>query len=76
MGKKTEQEVRYPKGEDVCVTCCGANGTPMFLITSKPMTGYYFLYEFTETGLTKLGKGQSPLELEERFQVKKRMGVL
>lgn len=76
MGKKTEQEIRYPKGEDVCVTCCGTSGAPMFLITSKPMTGYYFLYEFTETGLTKLGKGQSPLELEERFQVKKRMGVL
>lgn len=73
--KKNEPEVKYPKGEDICVTCCERGGKPLLLITTKPLTGYFFLYEFTEDGLVKLGKGQSPLELEERFNVKKRMGV-
>lgn len=73
--KQNEPGVKYPKGEDVCVTCCERGGKPLFLITTKPLTGYFFLYEFTEDGLVKLGKGQSPLELEEKFYVKKRMGV-
>ena len=73
--KENKPEVKYPKGEDVCVTCYDRSGRAMFLITSKPLVGYFFLYEFTGDGLVKLGKGQSPLELEERFHVKKRMGV-
>lgn len=73
--KSDKPEVKYPKGEETCVTCCDRDGRPLFLITTKPLTGYFFLYEFTGDGLVKLGKGQSPLELEERFHVKKRMGV-
>lgn len=57
------------------MTCCERGGKPLFLITSKPMTNSFFLYEFTGNGLVKLGKGLSPLELEEKFEVKKRMGV-
>lgn len=73
--KLEQPEIKYPKGEEVCVTCCERGGKPLFLITNKPMTGYFFLYEFTGDGLVKLGKGLSPLELEEKFEVKKRMGV-
>lgn len=69
-------DVKYPKGENICVTCYGKDGNPMFLITEKPMTGYFFLYEFAGDSLTKLGKAQSPLELEEKFDVKKRMGCV
>ena len=73
--KSERPEVKYPKGEVACVTCCERGGKPLFLITHKPLTGYFFLYEFTGGGLVKLGKGLSPLELEERFEVKERMGV-
>lgn len=76
MSPKSERlEVKYPKGEDVCVTCCERGGKPLFLITTKPLTGNFFLYEFTDNGLKKLGKGVSPLELEEKFDVKRRMGA-
>lgn len=73
--KSKEPEVKCPKGEEVCVTCCEQGGKPMFLITYKPLTGVYFIYEFTGDGLVKLGKGQSPSELEAKFEVKRRMGV-
>lgn len=75
MNKDKKQEVKYPKGEDVCVTCYTRDNIPLFLITTKPSTGYFFIYEFTENGLVRLGRSQSPLELEERFDVRKRMGV-
>lgn len=73
--KQNKTEVKYPKGEDACVRCLDRDGNPLFLITTKPLTGNFFLYEFTKDGLVRLGKGQSPLELEEKFDVRKRMGV-
>ena len=72
---KEKPGIKYPKGEDVCVTCCDRGGDPLFLITTKPLTGYFFLYEFTADGLVKRGKGQSPLELEEKYNVRDRMGA-
>lgn len=75
MASPKQMEIKYPKGEDVCVTCCERGGKPLFLITTKPLTGIFFLYEFTDNGLKKLGKGVSPLELEEKFGVKRRMGA-
>lgn len=45
---KGEQYDFLRKGEDVCVTCYERGGVkPLFLITTKPLTGYFFLYEFT-----------------------------
>lgn len=73
--KSEKSEIKYPKGEDVCVTCCDRDGKQLFLITHKPLVDTYFIYEFTGDGLVKLGKGQSPLELEVKFNVRKRMGV-
>ena len=75
MVNSNRPEVKYPKGEDACVTCCDRSGRPLFLITRKPSTGCFFIYEFTEDGLLRLGKGLSPIELEEKFNVRKRMGV-
>ena len=66
---------KIPNSEIVCVTCCNNESVPMFLITSKPATKMYYIYEFTKCGLSKLGKGQSPLELEEKFNIRERMGV-
>lgn len=73
--KPEQPKIKYPKGEEVCVTHCERGGKPLFLITNKHLTGYFSLYEFTEDGLVRLGKGFSPLELEEKFEIKKRMGV-
>lgn len=70
-----ELDVKRPKGERSCVIYCERGGKPLFLLTNKLQTGGFFLYEFSERGLVKLGKGLSPTELEERFEVKRRMGV-
>ena len=75
MKKDGRQDVKYPKGEDRCVTCYGPDGKPLFLITAKPSIGCFYIYEFTTSGLVRLGKGKSPIELEEKFDVRKRMGV-
>ena len=75
LNKPEQPEIKYPKGEDVCVTCCERGGKPKFLITHKPLVGIYFIYEFTGDGLVKLGKGQSPSELEKKFDVKRRIGA-
>lgn len=66
---------KIQNGEIVCVTCCNKESAPLFLITSKPLTGMYYIYEFTDSGLSKIGKGQSPSELEEKFNIKERMGA-
>lgn len=73
--KSEKPEIKYPKGENICATCCDRNGKQLFLITHKPLVDNYFIYEFTGDGLVKLGRGQSPLELEVKFDVRKKMGV-
>ena len=75
MNNGENQKVKYPRGEDICVTHFSRDNIPLFLITSKPITGCFYIYEFSGGTLVKLGKGQSPLELEEKFKVRKRMGV-
>lgn len=47
----------------------------MFLITSKVVRDFYYLYEIKEDKLVRLGKSASPVELEERFNIKKRIGA-
>jgi hypothetical protein len=43
-----------------------SDGTPSFILTSKPARDFYFLYEVLDDGsLKKLGKARSPTELEE-----------
>ena len=73
--KEDKPEVKYPRGEDVCVTCYDKDSNPLFLITEKTLQELYFIYEFTGDGLVKLGKGKSPSELEKKFNVRERMGV-
>jgi hypothetical protein len=74
-GKSDSAGVKYPKGEDVCVTCFNRDKEPLFLITNKPNAKIFYIYEFVGNELIKLGKGSSPLELENKFNVAKRMGV-
>ena len=42
-------------------------------MTSKEARDYYFLYELVDGKLKKLGKARSPKELEEKFDVEKRI---
>lgn len=67
-------ELIYPKGERVWVGYCDRNHKLLFIITSKKETrDYYFLYEVVDGKFKKLGRAKSPKELEERFEVSKRM---
>lgn len=69
-------EIKYPNEsiERITATYCNANHERLFLMTYKPQAGVYFLYKFTPDGLVKLGKSRSPIELEEKFEVRKMMG--
>lgn len=44
-----------------------------YIMTSKEARDYYFLYEVVDGKFKKLGRAKSPKELEERFEVGKRM---
>ena len=49
----------------------------MFIITSKESSrDYYFLYELVDGSFKKLGRARSPKELEEKYDVDKRIGVV
>lgn len=66
-------ELIYPKGERVWVGYYNRNHELLFIMTSKEARDYYFLYEVVDGKFKKLGRAKSPKELEERFEVGKRM---
>lgn len=70
---KTKSILKYPKGECGCVRYVNISGQLMFVLTTKNNTDSYFLYEVTENGLVKLGKGKNPYELEEKFDIRNKL---
>ena len=68
-------ELTYPKGERVWAGYYNRAHELLFIMTSKATRDYYFLYELIDGKFKKLGRAKSPKELEERFEVNKRMGV-
>lgn len=49
----------------------------LFILTSKePFREYFFLYELIDGTFKKLGRARSPKELESKFCVEKKMGVV
>ena len=48
---------------------------PVAILTSKEPSNVFFLYERVGDDYVKLGKGNSPLELEERYDIRSRMGM-
>ena len=68
-------EFIYPKGEHVWVSYYDTSHKLVFIITSKEARDYYFLYELVDGKFKKLGRAKSPTELENKFEVDKRMGV-
>ena len=69
--------MRFPKGEIVWVGYHMADGTLRFFLTSKPSRDYYYLYEVTDDGsYKKLGKSKSPPDLEEKYNVLEKTGIV
>lgn len=64
--------MRYPKGETVWVSYINRNEELLFIITSKPIRDFYFLYEVVNGEFKKLGKAKTPIELEKNFKVNNR----
>ena len=71
------RELKYPKGERVWVGIYNKDHELMFIITSKESSrDYYFLYELVDGSFKKLGRARSPKELEAKFDVNKKLGVV
>lgn len=68
-------EPKCPKGERPWVGYYNTKHDLRYLITSKTNDrSYYFLYEVANGELKKLGKSQSPKDLEKKFEVHKKLG--
>lgn len=69
-----KNEPKYPKGECVWVGLYNQSHELKFIITSKESSReFYFLYELVDGEFRKLGKSRSPKELEEKFEVDKKI---
>ena len=69
--------LQYPKGERIWVGYYNAQHELLFIMTSKETSrDHYFLYELVDGTFRKLGKARSPKELEAKFDVEKKMGVV
>lgn len=66
-------EPKYPKGERVWVGFYSQIHELKFIITSKENKDFYFLYELVDGEFRKLGRSRSPKELEEKFEVDKKL---
>lgn len=60
---------------ETIVTTYYKDGTAVGVTTKHNANNLYFFYEFVDNDFKKLGKGNSPSELEEKYDVNKRMGV-
>lgn len=58
--------VKVPKGEILWETYY-KDGSPAFIVTSKPQRDAYFAYKVEETQLKKLGKAKNPVDLHTKF---------
>ena len=68
---------KYPKGERVWVGYYNTKHELLFILTSKESSrDYYFLYELVDGTFKNLGRARSPKELETKFDVEKKLGVV
>ena len=65
--------IKYPKGEIIWVSYLNRRHGLRFIITSKPIREYYFLYEVVDDEFVKLGKAKTPIELEEKFNISNKL---
>lgn len=68
------EQMKYPKGERVWVEYLDTQHNLRFIVTSKDNDrGFYFLYELDDGKFNKLGKSRSPKELEDKFEISKKL---
>ena len=65
--------LKYPAGEILEARLFDIDGELAFIITTKKASDYHYLYSVEGTVFKKLGKATSPLELESKFETRKRM---
>lgn len=63
------------RGEHAMTSLCSKNGAEIGLITANQSETMFYLYEVVDGHYRKLGKSDSPLELEKRYRMYERMGV-
>lgn len=69
------EKMIYPKGETVWVGYYSKEHELLFIMTSKESSrDFYYLYQVVDGKFVKLGKAKSSKELEEKFEVDKKMG--
>lgn len=61
--------MKIPRNENLCTTYCNANGVTLFIMTVDLFGVTYFLYEVCGGKIKKLGKANSPTELERKHSV-------
>lgn len=61
--------MKIPKNENLCTTYCDANDVVLFIMTRDLFGITYFLYEVCGDKIKKLGKANSPTELERNYSV-------
>ena len=71
--QKTDIIKKIPSNEIEWVEYLSRNHRPLFLLTSKEIRDFYFLYEVVDDGFKRLGKAPSPIALEEKYSVIERM---
>lgn len=65
---ETKSQTKIPKNEILWVTHYDSRGSPRFFVTSSADRERYYIYEVESNGgLSKLGSGQSPLQLEQKY---------
>lgn len=62
------------KGEHEMTSLC-KNGVEIGLITANQTETMFYLYEVIDGHYRKLGKSDSPLELERKYKMNERMRV-
>ncbi len=65
--------IKYPKNEICWFHYFTSKHILMFLMTSNNSREWYYLYEFKDGKFVKLGRGKSPTELENKFEVEKQL---
>jgi hypothetical protein len=74
--KENMKRFKYPKNEIVWESYFNESRELKFIITSKTVRDYYFLYELVNGEFKKLGKAKTPPELVEKYDVEKKIGVV
>lgn len=66
-------KVVYPRNEFVWVQYFNNADELEYIITSKQLRDCYYLYEFVDGSFNRLGKAQSPVDLEMKYKVVERI---